>query len=264
VSTTTHDIGELSFISGLPISWPFAHGRLPEHAGRRLVGRPGELDAMMARGELAAAPISTLEYIRRRDRYNLVPNVSISAWGRLGSAVLFARGSFAKLGGTTIALPPQGGTSNALIQWLLHRMFGVQAQYVEAEGTLAEVLEQYPAALVIGDLAVQEARRDLGHTQLDLGEAWWHIMKTPCVTTVWAVQRSLPPEDQKALAALFTKAKEIGQAHLADVVAEAAARLDMPGPEVEAYYALLNYDLTPVHEQGIRLLAEDLAEVSIH
>lgn len=264
MSTKTHAIGELNFISGLPISWPFDHGPLDAGGARRVDGRPGELDELMARGELDGGPISTLEYIRRRDRYNLVPNVSVSAWGRVGSAVLFSRGSFAKLGGETIALPPYGGTANALIQWLLHRMFGVQAQYVEVEGSLEELLDRYPAALVIGDRAVQDARRDEKHLQLDLGEAWWQIMHTPVVMSVWAVQRSLPEADQRALAELFTHAKEVGMQHLPEIVAEASARLAVPSSEVEAYYALLNYDLTPVHEQSIRLLAEDLAEVSIH
>ena len=264
MSTKTHAIGELSYISGLPISWPLDHGELVVDGLRRVTGRPGELDAMMASGELDAGPISTLEYIRRRDRYHLVPDVSVSAWGRLGSATLFSKGSFAKLHGETIVMPPFGATANALIQWLLHRMFSIKAQYVEAEGTLEELMDRYPAALVIGDRAVQDARRGERYQQLDLGEAWWQIMHTPVVTSVWAVQKSLPEADQQALADLFTRAKAIGQAHHAAVVAEASARIDVPLPEVEAYYALLNYELTPVHETSIRLLAEDLAEVSIH
>lgn len=264
MSTKTHAIGELNFISGLPISWPFAHGHLDPAGYRRVAGLPGDLDDMMARGELDGGPISTLEYIRRRERYNLVPNLGVSAWGRIGSAVLFSKGSFAKLDGQTIAMPMQGATANALIQWLLHRMFGVKAHYVEAEGGLHELMERFPATLVIGDLAVKEARKGEQYQQLDLGEAWWHIMKTPVVTSVWVVQNTLPEPDQRELAALFTKAKAIGLAHMAEVVAEASARLNVPTNEVEAYYALLNYELTPVHEASIRLLAEDLAEVSIH
>ena len=264
MSTKTHAIGELTYISGLPINWPFDHGLLDADGRRRAAGLPGELDDMMARGEIDGGPISTLEYIRRRDRYTLVPDLSISAWGRLGSSTLFSRTAFAKLGGETIVMPPHGGTANALIQWLLHRMFSVQAQYVEAEGSLEDLLDRYPAALVIGDRAVQEARRGEQFLQLDLGEAWWQIMHTPVVTTVWAVQRSLPEADQQVLIDLFTRAKAIGLQHLADTAAEASTRLDVPVAEVEAYYALLNYDLTPVHAESIRLLAEDLAEVSIH
>lgn len=264
MSTKTHAIGELTYISGLPISWPFDHGLIEAEGMRRVAGLPGELDALMARGELDAAPISSLEYIRRRDRYVLVPEMSISAWGRIGSATLFSQVSFGKLGGETIVMPPHGATANALIQWLLHRMFSVKAQYVEAEGSLEELLDRYPAALVIGDRAVQEARRGDNYHQLDLGEAWWQIMQTPVVTSVWAMQKTLGEDDQRALCDLYTRAKAIGLQHLPEVVAEASARIDVPTAEVEAYYALLNYELTPVHEQSIRLLAEDLAEVSIH
>lgn len=264
MSTKTHAIGELSYISGLPLSWPFDHGLLPEASVSRRTGLPGELDAWMADGTLDAAPISTLEYIRRRDRYELVPDLSISAWGRLGSAVLFSKSGFAKLGGQTIALPPHGATSNALIQWLLHRMFTVDATYVEREGSVSDLIDDHAAVLALGDAAVQEARRDHRLLQLDLGEAWWQIMHVPMVTTVWAVQTSLPADERQTLVDLFTQAKALGLAHQTEVVAEASLRLDVPCSEIEAYFALLTYELTPVHEQSIRLFADDLAEVSIN
>jgi chorismate dehydratase len=255
-------IGELVYISGLPISLPFHRGHSQVPAGLRLVpGLPGELDAMMERGELAAAPISSLEYIRRRDRYVLVPNLSISSWGRIGSATLFSKVPFSKLDGDTVALPRAGATSNALIQLLLQKMFGVNARYEETEGKLSELLANHPAALVIGDQAILENRKTSELLQLDLGEAWWQMMQTPMVHTVWACQKSLPQAQIESFSALFAQAKEAGKQHHAEIINEASTRLGLPLPEVEAYFALLNYDLAPVHEASINLFADFLADV---
>lgn len=255
-------IGELSFISGLPISLPIDKGLVGAPEVQASTGLPGELDERMARGELAAGPVSSLEYIRHRDRYVLVPDLSISSWGRFASAVVFSKGSFGRLTGKTVALPHGGATSNVLTQWFLRKTFGSEATFVEAEGSVEQLLESHDAALVIGDQALVESRKPHDYLTLDLGEAWWQLMKTPMVQTVWVVQKTLPEADQQALIGLYTRAKELGRERHADVVAEAGARLGISDSEIEAYYALLNYDLAPVHMQSLTLFTNYLQEVT--
>jgi chorismate dehydratase len=255
-------IGELSFISGLPISLPIDRGLISGPDVQAATGLPGELDERMAKGELAAGPISSLEYIRHRDRYVLVPDLSISSWGRFASALLFSKGSLGRLTGKTVALPRGGATSNVLTQWFLQKMFGSEATFVEAEGSLEELLKSHDAALIIGDQALLEARKPHDYLTLDLGEAWWQLMKTPMVQTVWVCQKTLGEADQQALIAMYTQAKEVGRDRHADVLAEATRRLGIPENEVEAYYALLNYDLAPVHQQSLSLFTDYLQELT--
>ncbi|MDB5099442.1 MAG: hypothetical protein JWM80_3863 [Cyanobacteria bacterium RYN_339] len=257
-------IGQLSYISGLPISYAFEHGLLGDVDIESVTGYPDELDAMMARGELAAAPISSLEYMRRDDRYTLIPDISIGSWGRMGSTILFGREPFAKLQGQTVALPPHGATTSALARWLISRLYGVEAKFVEAEGTLEALLSQYPAALLIGDQAIVEARKP-GEValRLDLGEAWWQAMHVPFVHTLWATQADLPREQRQHLVELVARAKELSKVHHEEIVAEASARLEIPAEEIEAYFALLNYDFTPVHRQGLAMFGDYLEEMSL-
>ena len=255
------EIGELSYISGLPISWAVDRGMVEGLEVKTVTGLPGELDALMESGRLAAGPISSLEYVRHRDKYDLIPDLSISSWGRIGSSILFSNVPFSRLGGQPIALPRHGATSNVLIQWLLFKMFGVEARYEEQNGSLDELMKTYPAVLLIGDQAVVEARRSAELMQLDTGEAWWQIMKTPMVHSVWACQASLPQDQKEAFAALFARAKALGKEHHAEVIAEAAQRLDMPQDVIEAYYALLNFDMSAVHVQSMNLFADFIPEV---
>lgn len=254
-------IGQLAYVSGLPITYAFAHGLLDE-AVDNVWAHPDELDARMAAGELAAGPVSSLEYIRNGEQYSLIKDLSIGSWGRIGSAVLFSREPFARLNGKTVALPPHGATSNALTRWMLDKMFGVQAQYVEAAGTLDELLGQYAGALLIGDQAILEGRQAEHLQRLDMGEAWWQAMHTPFVHTVWVSQASLARPERDRIAQLFQRAKELGKTHHAEVVVEASQRLGLPEAEVEAYFALLNFDLTPAHMQGLGLFADYLEESS--
>lgn len=258
-----YGIGELTYISGLPVSLPLRDGLVSTTLTVSAVrGLPGELDAAMAQGRLAAGPISSLEYLQHRDRYQLVPDLSISSWGRIGSATLFSHVPFTKLSGETIALPRAGATSNVLTQLLLKEIFGADARYEELDATPEALLEAHPAALVIGDAAILWNRKPLELHRLDLGEAWWQMMQTPMVHTLWAVQKSLPEAERAALVALLGQAKEAGKAAHARVVAEAAERLALPTAEVEAYYALLNYDFAPVHRAGLSAFDDFLSELA--
>ena len=255
-------VGELGFISGLPVSLPIKRGWVEAPELHVVTGMPGELDARMRSGELVAGPVSSLEFIRRQYRYTLVPDLSISSWGRFASAVLFSKGSLGRLTGKTVALPPLGATSNVLAQWFLRKTFGSEPEFVEAEGSLDELLRTHDAALVIGDQALIESRKEHDYLTLDLGEGWWNLMKTPMVQTVWVCQKSLPEADQRSLIAMYTAAKAAAQARQAAVVAVATARLGIPESEVAGYYGLLNYDLAPVHMQSLSLFRDYLQDVT--
>jgi chorismate dehydratase len=257
-----HSIGELAYISGLLVTYPLRQGLIETQGLQFVSGKPGELDRRMAEGSLAAGPISSLEYLKRPERYRRVEDLAISSWGRFGSAVLFSRVPFGKLSGQSIALPSGGATSNVLIQWLLARMFGVEAIYDVADGPLAELLTRHAAVLLIGDQAILEGRVESACLQLDLGEAWWQLQHTPLVQTIWVCQRSLPEGEQEKLIALFQQAKKIGMSHLPAIFSEAEQRLGLPVKEIEAYFALLNYDFAPVHEQSVILLGELLTELA--
>jgi chorismate dehydratase len=252
-------IGQLSYTSGLPIRYAFTHGLIEEPV-ECTTAHQDELDVLMAAGKLDAGPISSLEYIRHGERYSLVKDLSIGSWGRIGSSLLFSRESFAKLNGQTVALPRHGATSNALTRWLLDKLFGVQANYVQVEGTLTELLARYPAALLIGDQAVVESRQVTDVLTLDMGECWWQAMHTPFVHTVWVSQADLPRPERDRIAAIFLRAKELGKVHHTEILKEASVQLGMPADEVEAYFALLNYDLTPAHMQGLGMFANYIEE----
>ena len=104
-------IGELSFISGLPVSLPIEKGWVSTPDIQPFQGLPGELDARMRSGELVAGPVSSLEFIRRRHRYELVPDLSISSWGRFASAFRITLSSAAGTEGSAVRI---GGTGSAI------------------------------------------------------------------------------------------------------------------------------------------------------
>lgn len=251
-------IGELAYVSGWSVHWGLHHAPAGLDEVTFRTGLPGELDAWMEAGELDAAPISSITYMRARDRYTLIPGLSISAWGRIGSATLFSEVPFQTLSGQTVAVPPHGGTSVELVRWLMERVFGVDATFVEATGTLADQLSAHPAVLLIGDAGLQAQQAPQGAHRLDLGQAWWQLTQTPFVTTVWACRSTLPVEERQRLADYFATGRRHSQAMTAAIAEAAAASLALPVGEVEAYLSLLNFELSPVHEQGLNLLVEQL------
>jgi chorismate dehydratase len=77
-------LGRISYLNVLPIY--FAMEQVFRENGFRLVrGTPAELNAAMRRGDIDLGSISALEYGRQPQEYLLLPKLSISSRGAVGS-----------------------------------------------------------------------------------------------------------------------------------------------------------------------------------
>ena len=93
-------LGRIAYLNVLPIY--FALENIFGENGFHLVrGTPAELNALMRRGEVDLGSISAMEYGRAFRDYLLLPDLSISATGAVGSVLLFSRVPFSRLDGRT-------------------------------------------------------------------------------------------------------------------------------------------------------------------
>lgn len=91
-----------------------------------LYAPPAILNRLIAKGELEAGLISSLAYAKNQKDLALLPDVSISATGRVGSVLFFYRGPLKALSGQTVALTPESATSVALLKLLLEDFYGLK------------------------------------------------------------------------------------------------------------------------------------------
>jgi chorismate dehydratase len=245
-------LGRISYLNVLPIYYAM-ESRFGVNGFRVVRGTPAELNGAMRRGEVDLGSISAMEYGRNYRDYLLLPDLSISSRGPVGSVLLFSRVPFAELDGHTIRVSAASASGAALVKVLMARLFRVKPRYETgplARGPMAEA----DAIMAIGDEALCLKHKKALPFELDLGEAWQELTGLPFVFGVWAVRRSFAeaqPEATGSLHRLLLRSKTWGLAALPELSRLAATTFNMTPEQVLAYFHQLDYSLEPEHEQGL-------------
>jgi chorismate dehydratase len=244
-------LGRIAYLNVLPIY--FAMENIFGENGFHLVrGTPAELNALMGRGEVDLGSISAMEYGRAHKDYLLLPDLSISSRGAVGSVLLFSRVPFARLDGRLIRVSAASASGAALVKVLMARLIEVQPRY--QPGQASAPLEDCAAVMAIGDEALALKAAGTMPFELDLGEAWQQLTGLPFVFGVWAVRRDFAvsqPEATSALHRLLLRSRDWGLGSLTELSRIAATSFNMSPAQVLAYFHQLNFFLSPEHEQGL-------------
>lgn len=254
-------LGRISYLNVLPIY--YAMESLFGVNGFQLVrGTPAELNAAMRRGEMDLGSISAMEYGRNCQDYLLLPDLSISSRGPVGSVLLFSRVPFEELTGRRVRVSAASASGAALVKVLMARLFHVKPCY-EAGPLAKRPMAEVDAAMAIGDEALCMKQAQAMPFELDLGAAWQELTGLPFVFGVWAVRRSFAesqPEATFALHRLLVRSKTWGLGALPELSRLAAASFKMTPEQVLAYFHQLDYALGPEHERGLRTFFHYLCE----
>ena len=245
-------VGRIAYLNVLPIY--FALEQIFGENGFHLVrGTPAELNALMRRGEMDLGSISAMEYGRTFRDYFLLPDLSISSMGAVGSVLLFSRVPFSRLDGRTIRVSAASASGAALLKVLMAELFQVQPRY--QTGQLAGVpLAEAAAVLAIGDEALRLKAAGAMPFELDLGQAWQELTGLPFVFGVWAVRRDFAeaqPEATASLHRLLLRSRDWGLKYLPELSRVAGPSFNMTPAQILAYFHQLNYSLDPEHEEGL-------------
>ena len=120
--------GRIAYLNVLPIYFALEH-LFGENGFHLVRGTPAELNAVMRRGEVDLGSISAMEYGRTFRDYLLLPDLSISSKGAVGSVLLFSRVPFSGLDGRTIRVSAASASGAALVKVLMAKLFEVQPRY---------------------------------------------------------------------------------------------------------------------------------------
>lgn len=218
----------------------------------RMVRRvPSELSEMLRKGEVDAATLPIFDAAAEGD-YRVVPGISISSRGAVGSVRLFHRGELATV--RTVLMDAASRSSAALIRILMEKRFGLRPVYVEAETGGGET----DAFLRIGDdcLLTEED----GYRWLDLGEAWTEWTGLPFVYAAWVLRG----EEIPGLPETLQEARSRGLEDLPRIARQAAERLGGDPDTVDSYLRRkMRYDLGGEEKEGIALFFRHAADLGL-
>jgi len=215
---------------------------------------PAQLNQAMRKGDIDIGAISSFAYAESFNDYYLLPNLSVSALGKVNSILLFSKKPLKELNNSTIALPNSSATSTNLLKIILHYYERITPNYFVLNPNLNNMMENADAALLIGDDAIKAKR--INHTYLvyDLGEEWFNRTKKWMTFAVFAVRKQIIDYNQDLLNEIylrFLQSKKEGLMKIEEIIAEA---INVVGDENifwTSYFNNLSYDLTAEQISGL-------------
>jgi len=221
-------------------------------------GVPTDLNRWLVEGAIDLGPISSIAYARNHRQLLLSRRLSISSSGAVDSIQLVARRPLSEI--RSVALTRQSATSVSLLKTILRLHYGREVHYGELSGSVAEALQEYDAALLIGDQGLEALYSCRPPTTChDLGALWQEWTGLPMVYAVWAAREDFARTNGPELLAVeeeLVRCMDYGREHLAQVVDSALGRFDLDRPSLTRYFAVLRYDFTEEYRRGLNRFYE--------
>lgn len=214
---------------------------------------PSKCAALLHEHSIDIGMIPSIEYLRGREAYRIVPGCGITSRGDVASVALFATKPVGQI--RSIAADTSSRTSAGLLRVLCAESFGIDPEFVPMPPRIDQMLTRCEAALLIGDPALFLDHAARGLLKVDLGGEWVKLTGLPFVWAFWAGRAGGLPD--RAAAALV-EAKDAGAA-ASDQVAAAYCTPDQLATGRAYLRENIQYTLGEREEAGLRRYYE-LAE----
>ncbi|MFV8828375.1 menaquinone biosynthesis protein [Alkalihalobacterium sp. APHAB7] len=259
-------VGEISYTNILPIFYYLDREKLNDLDCRFVPQIPAELNRGMANGAVDVGGISSFAYGENFDRYTLLPNLSVSAYSRVGSLFLFSKVPIEELNEKSVALTSSSATTIHLLKIILERFYEFSVEYDVMKPNFETMLETHDACLLIGDDAIKTVwNKSDQYYMYDIGQLWYEHTGLPMTYAVFAVRNEVLQAETEKLSVLYesfisSKRKSIDINYLPMIN---SIKNNFGGTQQfwEQYFKGLSYDLNDQMLKGLNYyyqLAYDL------
>jgi len=165
----------------LPLVYGFDHS-LCQH-DFVLANDPGiQVAHRLREGEIEIGLIPAVEYARRKEIWNIVPGLAISAAGALKNVQLYFKKGLKEI--SSVAIDKNATQEEILLKILMREKYTMSPDYIRMQPELDAMLLKADAALLVGDAALKY--HSSNRNRLDLGEEWYDMTSLPYVLSFWA------------------------------------------------------------------------------
>tara|TARA_B110001452_G_C15226294_1_gene425023 strand:+ start:1592 stop:2389 length:798 start_codon:yes stop_codon:yes gene_type:complete len=216
-----------------------------------LAAPPSWLTGHLLRKDCILAPIPAADYARHANELILLPEIGICSRGEVGSVLVFGSTSIEHM--SSIALPTDSATSVQLLKYLLAKRN--LNPHLELMGPdLTSMLDECDGALLIGDRALEEAKKNPGSVQLDLGADWLQFTQKPMVFGVFAARKDTPVESLRLAQGMLTenlRLFEQSNEQREKVIQWAVSRSDLDYERLNRYFGEVFNRMDKEHLSGL-------------
>lgn len=256
--TDTIRLGDIQFLNTWPVTYALRKGIVPSSI-KTVQAVPADLNRRLLSGELDASAVSSMLYLRHREELVPVPGLCIRSDSGVHSVLVVSRQPLSTLKGRTIGVSNQGATTPVLLKLVAaQRRLKINLEVTPLR--YPEILEEYPAALLIGDEALQASQSADNLQWWDLGEAWTSWTKLPFVYSLWVMRRDLAerrPETLEALQSALEASHRWGKAHQAELIGLMRKLYPLESNFLKTYLEALSYQLDKKAWEGLTRFARE-------
>ncbi len=229
-------------------------------------GAPSELNKKIRGGLIDVSPSSSIEYLRYRDKYELIENHSISSCGPVGSILLFSKKPIETLGGLLVLTSSQSETSVALLRIVLNKFYKLDCLFESSDKPLKDAIASDTPYLLIGDDALREAGKWPDLHIYDIGELWHKYTGLPFTFALWIAHKDNCSEKIELYRKFINdlNSAKISALKNLDIVAASFPLKDMLSAEaLISYWKRMSFDFRDEHRKGLELFGSYSKELGI-
>lgn len=236
-------IGRIQYINVDPVYYDFDNKPLPPEI--QMISRPPAiLNKMMAEDTLDLSSVSLSAFARNSDQWLILPDLSISCYGKVMSVLLVSDHRFEELDGKKILLTDESATAVDLLK-LLFSLNGIHPVFQTGKIKSPADLTGFAwAGLVIGDAALKHKWQNHFTHVLDLCEMWNNMTGLPFVFGIWAVRKSFAqkyPGTISLVLEMLKKSKQNGLNNISMISRLSAKKLGIDDKLCKTYFKSMNY-----------------------
>ena len=254
------NLGRIIYMNVVPVYYGLDNDLKPDWLNI-VSAPPSILNNMMVKNELDISPVSSVAYAKNQNEWLLLPDLSISCFGKVMSVILVSKKPFEKLTDNKVIITDKSAAAAELLK-LLFSIKRVKPVFeIMPIHCPDEIKKSADAALIIGDKALKEKWELHFDHVFDLGQMWLELTDLPFVFALWAVRKSFAdkqPEVVSSIIKIFGLSKKEGKKNLETITAKASEILGIDISICRKYYELLNYNLDPLQLKGLTTFFEKL------
>lgn len=248
--------------------WPVFH-YFPDHLYHEVEivpAVPTSLNKAMKEGTVHIGAISSFAYAENHEAYEILPDLSVSSYGKVNSILLFHRKPLEELRFGKIALPTTSATSVNLLKIIMQKFYEGSPEYFYAAPSLHDMMNGADAALLIGDDAIRASWMNREYLVSDLGEIWMKMTGRWMSFALWAVRKDAidrAPGVIQSVYQAFQQSKRKGLSDPRSLIDKALREVGGERKYWEAYFSQLRYDFAEPQQAGLSLYYEYAKELGM-
>jgi chorismate dehydratase len=248
-------VSVVQYLNSVPLVWGMLHG---EQQGRHELefATPADCADAVRHGKADIGIVPCIDY-HQMERMEILSGISIASKREVKSVLLLSKVPIEKV--QSVSVDNSSRTSVALLRILVRKFYLRRVKIVPAYPRLEEMLKIADAALVIGDVALTANGSAL--QVYDLAAEWRKFTGLPFVFAFWvgSEEGRLGRYRQD-----FEDSRNYGLAHVAEIAAEYAPKLNLTPEAVRTYLTEnIDYSLDEENRQGLRLFSRLAREEGI-